>query len=311
MAGCSGPTPITRILTTTKLLQIEAELAGQVASALALPYGAIFQADATRHVETPPDDWDAYSCTLRYYAYRANLDPNTYPSVRKCLERAVERYPDYATAWALLSQAYVDEFRFGYRGEPNSPPASIALALATARRAMQLDPQNVRALQAQMFALYFNKEIEAALRIGEEALAKNPNDAELMGEFGYRLALSGDWTRGCTFLERSYELHPGPDGYYQTAIALCAYMRADYKAAVSWIRKTPYPANPGYHVIALVIFAEAGPPDEVAAEREWLAHNSPDFVKNVRSWLASRVARSEDINRFVLSMKKAGLPIAD
>ena len=48
-----------------------------------------------------------------------------------------------------------------------------------------------------MLALYFNKEIDAALRVGKQALAINPNDTEFMGEYGERLAVSGNWRDGC------------------------------------------------------------------------------------------------------------------
>ena len=54
-----------------------------------------------------------------------------------------------------------------------------------ARQAVELDPRNIRALQAEMFALYFSKELMPALRVGSQALAINPNDTELMGEYGY------------------------------------------------------------------------------------------------------------------------------
>jgi hypothetical protein len=32
---------------------------------------------------------------------------------------------------------------------------------------------------------------DPALKVGEQALAMNPNDTQLMGEYGYRLALTG------------------------------------------------------------------------------------------------------------------------
>jgi TolB-like protein len=295
-------------LKAAEVLHIESELAGQIASVLAQPYGVIFQADSSRHFNTPPNDWDAYACTLQYYSYRTVLDPATYPSVRQCLERAVARFPDYATAWALLSQTYVDEIRFGFRLVPASAPVSIDRALAAARRAIELDPRNVRGLQAEMFSLYFNKEIEAALKVGEQALAMNPNDTELMGEYGYRLALSGDWDRGCSLVERAHDRNPDPAAYYQSALALCDYMRGDYRSASMWIRKTKAPANFGYHLIAAVIFAEAGQTKDAEIERQWLTQNASDVVKNARSWIAARVVQSQDIDRFIASLKKVGLP---
>ena len=61
---------------------------------------------------------------------------------------------------------------------------------------MALDPTNARAMQAQMLSLFFKDEVDAALKVGERAVALNPNDTELVGEYGMRLALSGEWTTG-------------------------------------------------------------------------------------------------------------------
>ena len=232
------------------LLNIEEDISRQIATALAQPYGVIFQADSSLHVENPPDDWEAYACTLSYYAYRANLDAKTHPLVRSCLESAVARFPDYATAWALLSQIYVDEVRFHYPAASGRAPASIDRALQAARHAVALDPQNVRGLEAEMFALYFAGDKPAALKVGEEAIKINPNDTELTGEYGYRLALSGEWTRGCQLVATARELNPGPIAYYELALALCAYYRGDYQGAAMWIRKTTVPENAVYHMVA-------------------------------------------------------------
>jgi len=211
-----------------QLLQIETELARKVATTLGQPYGVIFRADASRNFVSPPEDWEAYFCTLKYYTYRVNLDAATHSSVRKCLERAVERYPAYATAWALLSLTYLDEIRFHYPVDPSASPASIDRILTAARRAVELDPQNVRALQAEMFALYFHGDLQAALKVGEQAMALNPNDTELMGEYGYRLAASGDRARGCELLAQAREQNPSARGYYESGLAPCAYFRADF-----------------------------------------------------------------------------------
>ncbi len=292
-------------LLASTLIGIEAEIARQVATALGQPYGVIFQADASQRPRNAPDDWQAYACTLAYYAYRASLDAKTHPAVRKCLEDAVRRFPSYATAWALLSQTYIDEVRFRYPIDPSSSPASIDRALAAARRAAELDPENIRALQAEMFALYFHGDIEAALKVGELALTINPNDTELLGEYGYRLALSGDWSRGCAMVEQARQRNPGPLAYYETALALCGYFRGDLREAVMWITKTRAQENPNYHMIAAVIFAESGDATGVKRERDWLLANAPTLIANIRTELAMRVVRPEDVERLIGSLRKA------
>ncbi len=292
-------------------LEAEADIARNVATSLAQTYGVIFQADASLTVDNPPDDWAAYSCTLSYYAYRANLDPEARSSVRACLEKAVERFPTYATAWGLLSQAYIDEIRFRFPFDPTTSPASINRALTAARRAVELDPLNIRGLQAQMFALYLSNEIDAALRVGSQALAINPNDTELMGEYGYRLALSGDWDGGCPLVAEARARNPGPLAYYESALALCSYFGGDYQQAAMWIKKTTVPNSPLYHLIAAAIFGEGEYRVDAERERAWLEKNEPALLKNVRQEASMRLARAEDAEFFVGSLKKAGLEIED
>jgi TolB-like protein len=109
------------------VLDVESDIAASITTALAQPYGIVFQADAARVNASPPDDWDAYNCTLYYYSYQADLGPQTHASAQTCLQRAVERFPAYATAWALLSLTYIDEYRFKYRlNSSKAPPLDLA-----------------------------------------------------------------------------------------------------------------------------------------------------------------------------------------
>ena len=116
--------------------------------------------------------------------------------------------PELCQAWALLSQTYIDEIRFRYPIDPSSSPASLDRARAAARRAVELDSQNVRALQAEMFVLYFSGQPDAGLKLGEQALAMNPNDTELIREYGSRLAVSGRWDRGCELVAEARDRNP-------------------------------------------------------------------------------------------------------
>lgn len=297
--------------TVPGLLKAQADVAQNVATSLAQSYGVIFQADARLTFPNPPDDWAAYSCTLSYYAYRANFDPTARLSVRSCLEKAVERFPKYATAWALLSQTYIDDVRFRYPFDPAWSPASLDRALAAARRAVELEPLNIRGLQAQMFALYLKKEVNAAMSVGSRAMAINPNDTEFMGEYGYRLAMSGKWDEGCALVAEARERNPGPLAYYEAALAVCSYFRGDYQQAAMWIRKANVPSNALYHVIAAAVFAEGGLKAEAEHERAWLVEHEPDLVSNLAEETSFRFARSEDVEMFLGSLKKAGLEFPD
>jgi TolB-like protein/Tfp pilus assembly protein PilF len=296
-------------LRASKLIEIENAIADKVATALGQPYGIIFQADASLTPSNPAEDWTAYACTLSYYAYRANLDSKMHPAVRECLEKAVSRFPAYATAWALLSHIYTDEVRFHSPADPSSRLASIDRALAAARRAVELEPNNVRALEAELIATYFKGDFDAALKIGERALEVNPNDTELVGEFGFRLATAGNWSRGCAMIAQARERNQGPLGYYESGLATCSYFLGDYDQAMMWLKKASLPNNPIFHLNSAAIFGESGHTVEAAQERDWLMQHAPSLLASVRSELAMRIARPQDVERLIESLRKAGLPI--
>ena len=89
---------------------------------MAQPYGVVFRSDLQKTANQPPDDLEAYACTLRFYVYRAEPSPEAHALVRGCLERAVARFPGYATAWAMLSLLALDEDRFAFEPEARRRP---------------------------------------------------------------------------------------------------------------------------------------------------------------------------------------------
>lgn len=287
------------------LFAIQADVANRVATAVAQPYGVISKAIAS---SPPPDDLGAYGCTLQFYGYRAELSVERHRKVRTCLESAVARFPSYATAWAMLSILYLDEDRFGY----NPTFASLTpleRSLNAARRAVELDSGNTRALQALMTALFFNRQLTEALRVGEQALATNPNDTELLGEYGVRLALGGQWQRGAALLDQALALNPGGAGYYRGNRALAAYMLEDYDSAVIDIRHANLQKFPLFHIVAAVIYAESGMMEDAAREGALFMKMRPAFLPNIAEELANRNIRPEDQLRIIAGLRKAGMTV--
>jgi TolB-like protein len=288
-----------------RLLDMEADIASDVATALGQPYGIIFKAEAARPHQSPPEAWDAYACMLTYYSYRMVLDQPTHASVKRCLERAVERFPSYATAWALLSLIDIDELRFRYRLNPTAPPP-LDQAIDAARRAIALDPTDTRAMQAQMLSLFFKDEVEAALKVGERAVALNPNDMELIGEYGMRLALSGEWSQGCALIEQALERIPAPLGFDDLALAVCSYMQGDYQKAAFWVRKADLEKNPIYHFVAGAIYGQLGDVAAAERERQWILASAPGLLGDIRRELQLRIKTPRDRAHFLDGLKRAG-----
>ena len=231
------------------------------------------------------------------------------PAVRDCLENAVARFPDYATAWGLLSQTYIDQMRFSYPFNPRTSPETIDRALAAAKRAVELDPLNVRGLEAKMTALYFAKDIGGALETGKRAMEINPNDLELMKEYGSWLAQSGNWADGCQLTKEAVARNPARMAYSEAALALCAYFDGRYEEAATLIKRSPAVNNPSYHAMAAAFLAEAGHVEDADRERIWLEENVPGLIQNLRQEVSLRLLRKQDVDFFIGSLKKAGLQV--
>jgi len=290
------------------LFTIQDDVARRVATAVAQPYGIIQRSDQTRTGIRPPDDLEAYGCTLRFYDYRAALSEESHAAIRTCLERSVARYPDYATAWAMLSVLYLDEDRFAFNPRAGAPPP-IQRSLEAARRAIRLDPENVRALQSLMMALFFARHPVEALEVGERAVALNPNDTELLGEFGTCLSQAGAWQRGAELIEQALARNPGHSAYYSGVLAVYAYMQHDYERAETLIRQTALEKFPLYHFVAAVIYAQLGKAPEAAEAREAFLRMRPTIFERWDEEMAKRNYRPQDAAHFAEGARKAGFPV--
>jgi adenylate cyclase len=291
-------------------LAIQDDVAQKVATAIGQPYGIIARSDERRMQAGAPEDLEAYACTLRFYGYRAALRTGSHAAIRTCLERAVVRYPSYTTAWAMLSMLYLDEDRFGFNPRPG-PPTAAQRAIEAARLANRLDPENVRGLQALMIALFFTEQPVEALQVGERAVALNPNDTELLGEFGSRVGQFSNLKRGMALLEQALARNPGHSDYYNGVLAHLAYLDRDYQRAELLMRQVSQEKFPLYHFVSAIIYAQLGMKAEAAEARDRFLQMRPAFFDQWDREVAKRNYRPQDGALLAEGARKAGFPVPD
>lgn len=294
-------------LRVRSILQIQADIGQEIAVAIAQPYGAVFTStsdDPTRSVAA-----GISQCTSAYYSYRRAMDLQSHTAARECLEHATLLSPQNATPWALLSLVYIDAMRFRYKLGTAADADMMKFAADAAKRATSIAPDDPRTLEASMLVSFFNNDIEAALKAGASAYARNSNDAEVAGEYGLRLAMSGKWQSGCELISRALNKGAGPKGYYEVGMALCAFMRGDLQAAELWSRMCDLEYNPMHRLVLLSILGAQGKNLEGKQQRDWLNANAPEMMKNVHREVALRLHRAEDQERFLNGLRGLGIPV--
>lgn len=297
-----------RDLRETGAFEVESDIAAKVAAAVAQPYGVIFTPLSSAAAIRLPDNADAYLCVLRFYQYRKVLNREEHATTRECLEKTISSSPGYSTGWAMLAYLYLDEDRFDLNRRPNGA-SGVVRAREASERAVMLDPANVRALQALMTVLFFSRQPEEALKIGEQALALNPNDTELLAEFGSRIAQTGDWQRGARMMEDALARNPAQAGYYTGLVAQAYYMMGDDKRAVEWIRRADLQKFSIYHFVAALIFARAGLSQEARASVSQFLKMRPRFFDDFRGELTMRNFNATDRAVLIEGARSAGFPV--
>ncbi len=151
-----------------------------------------------------PVDPDAYDLYLRG---RAEWNAWTERGSRNGIEyfqRAVERDPGYAPAWAGLSDAY------DALGQFNVLPPKVAWlkARAAAERAIQLDATLSEAHVSLAGVLTHEWSWAAGEQEVRRAIALNPNNALAHQRYGYALSFRGQFDAAIREMRRALELDP-------------------------------------------------------------------------------------------------------
>jgi TolB-like protein/Flp pilus assembly protein TadD len=187
----------------TDVFQVQADIAGQVASALNVALGAGQKQTLT---ERPTGNLAAYDAFLKGEATQAlvRLDPSTLRDAIAYYEQAVALDSTFAQAWAQLARA---NGAYYYNITPN--PASADAARRAAERAVALAPDRPES-QLAIGSYYgvVRGDNARSLAAYETGLRLAPDDAELLNSAALAEQSLGRWDAAVKHLERAWTLDP-------------------------------------------------------------------------------------------------------
>ena len=290
------------------LFQIQGDIARRVVVEVAQPYGIIATADLQLVRGKAPESLSAYDCVLQVLDYYRRMSAARVEEARDCLERATESDPEYADPWALLGMNYLDQARL--RMVPRSrDPDLLDRALSAAQRAANIAPDSALAQRSLLLVHSFRSEVDEALTAGERAIALSPNNAEILAEFGMRLALMGQWERGIALIDAAVARNPAHPGWYHTAPALNFYRQGRYAEALDEATQIDAPGWVHNHTLLAMIHGQLGQEEEARAAAEQILQLDPDFEENVWYELQLRNLPQPVAEHMVQGLRKAGLRI--
>lgn len=254
----------------------------------------------TRALRKSPSELDAYDCLLRARRYTAKLDEAMHAEARDLLESAIELDPNYADAYALLSNVYLAEHRF----DANPRPDPVGRALTMAETATSLDPQNAYAhcwLAIVHFFLNDNPRFEEE---AQRALDLNPNDPEILADIGHYLAFMGEYDRGIELSLRARQLNPLHPGWFHFCFARYNYHIGAYEEMLADVRRISMPNFYWTHLLDAAALGQLGR-REAGASLKRMQDLKPGI--SARAELRKWNVAPDDIDHILEGLRKAGL----
>jgi adenylate cyclase len=258
------------------------------------PYGPVFEAELERVHALTAHEPVTHDCVLAYYEYRRAFGAAQHAKALDCFELVTARQPESAEAWAGLSLLASDAFAHGFAGHGGSAPM-LERARETARRAMDIDGENLHANLALAAVQYFGG--GDSREIAERILAAWPDNAEAQAYLGSLFLLAGDTARGDALVASAIEWTTEvPSGYYASR-SLAALREQRYADALALALRIDAPDWALGQIILVAAGALGGRPDLAARAHARLLELDPTIATSLpdvlRRWRVEPVLAGE------------------
>jgi TolB-like protein len=153
------------------------------------------------------DNPKAYELYLQGVALLYSDRPPLIKQAPDFFDRAIALDSDYADAWAMRGIAVLALVHW-VSGAPLIPASALPQGIAAFRRALEIEPRHAFATGYLGIALMINDfRWEEGMRLLEQGVQMNPNDAEMLSAYGFYLDTMHLPGAG-EVLERAYRLDP-------------------------------------------------------------------------------------------------------
>ena len=222
--------------TFTDIFGIQDSISNSVVRSLALNLTTDEQKQLRKHYTTNPAAYDSYLMGLYFWNKRSK------DGLEKAIDyfgQAVARDPNFALAYALMSDCYYLQHYYGY----NRQPDRLQNAKAAAERALLLDDTIAEAHVALAMVQFYQKgdqhaesDHQAGIDSLRRAIALNPNLAIAHQRYAWCLCAFGHLDEAVREMKRAQELDPlSPTN--NTALGIVLALARQYREALAYCYK--------------------------------------------------------------------------
>lgn len=282
------------------IFALQDKMTAQIAATLAV---RLTQIEQKRAFEKPTENLEAYEYMLRARPALLRPERAANAQARALLRRAIELDPNYAAAYAGLSETFYNAVAMGWAESPN---AFFARAQEFAHKALSLNDNEVRAHVVLGRIDIFHQRFEQARAVLDRAISINPNDAQALAGRGNILMWMGDTEAAIEALEAAQRIDPALGALDQFALSLAYYLKGRYSASVAQGERMLQRAEGAHfvHAVLAAAHAQLGRNEDAIQSAALLLRKDPAFDSQ---GFGSKLQRPEDLERLRDGLRKAGL----
>ncbi len=281
-------------------IELRRELVSLLATRFAGLRGVINSIELSRELAVPSL---GNGCVLRSAVAVEQRDANQIDAAKACLNATLKSAPNDPDANAELAIVLLGS------EAPETVNETTARALALANKAVILAPMSDRAGYAQMLAQFRNGQIEAAFISGYRAMALNPNNSVIPATLGAMFFANGNWAEGVNLATKAGTIENGPHDDAELTLALDAYRRGEFTAALLRVQRLGHSGNYVADVLELAASGQLGNAPNVKEATDRLNAYRDHFWTSFQVDMTARHYAPELIDTLGTGLMKAGLPL--
>jgi len=220
---------------------LQDEVAGIIANTL---IGRVEIEIGNRSSAVPDQDISSYELVLQGLWHYRKETLEGVATARDCFERAIAAYPNNAEAHRHLAICYMYLWWSAFQ------PEGLPKAVATASRAVELDPASGGCHQALALCRLWTEGAEAAGSSIARSLDLNPGDPFTLIAAGVIAAYSGNLLEARDYSGHAFRLNPLPPICYPELRAIAAFVEGRYADALPAFEALPDCAYDNTYVLA-------------------------------------------------------------
>ena len=177
-------------------------------------------------------------------------------------EKAIELDPSYGKPYAKIAWAHLVDVWLGWSKDTSF---SMAEALKFATAAIQHDDDEAWGYWAMAGYHMFGGHHDCAISAYQRALELNPNDADVLNDFGQCLSFAGRATEGVEVVHKAMRLNPHYPDYWVMQLGPIYFDARRYEDAISTLEKLHSKDTIGVQLYLAASHAALGRSDQARA----------------------------------------------